>query len=270
MRSLIPILYLSSIVVSLVLSSCTTKNSDSKTIATPENEEDRKGATTTTTDWLAGDKKSDSLVSFEIADSMMFNQFDNNGLKQGKWKIYRNGKLLELEEYKDGKLNGTSTSYDTHGAVTFTREFKNGQEHGYTTVYHQVYSEEYKTAKMVIYFENGVKQWWAFPWDLEENIIPAKGFHLESTIDTVHVKVSYISGSPLYDGVVSRIGGEYGGPKRIGLHKSYYPDGQLRSIVQYDIDSIFLFDEQGQPLEPIHFNSIHSTMTFAEYFNKND
>lgn len=85
-----------------------------------------------------------------------------NGLPDGKWETYRNNKLHEKRQYKEGRLNGkvltyasdgktvvgegTATggkrngryaTYYSNGQLQKEQEYKDGKEHGYLRTYEQ-------------------------------------------------------------------------------------------------------------------------------------
>jgi hypothetical protein len=65
-------------------------------------------------------------------DGKPINQYDKNGLRQGKWIEYFNsGCISELKTYKNDKLNGpTESYYELKCQLHSTGYFKNGLRHG--------------------------------------------------------------------------------------------------------------------------------------------
>jgi antitoxin component YwqK of YwqJK toxin-antitoxin module len=58
--------------------------------------------------------------------------------KEGQWKYYYNdGTLRKIEEYEDGQLNGTKTSFAETGAMQEKAEVKNGKNNGRIITYNE-------------------------------------------------------------------------------------------------------------------------------------
>ena len=58
--------------------------------------------------------------------------------KEGEWRYFsrENGKLILVEENKDGKVQGNSTAYFENGVVMMERQFVNDQPEGHAKVYY--------------------------------------------------------------------------------------------------------------------------------------
>lgn len=61
-----------------------------------------------------------------------------NQKKEGEWSYYshENGKLILVEEYKDGKANGTSKLYYDTGMLMMERQMVNDQMEGHAKTYY--------------------------------------------------------------------------------------------------------------------------------------
>ena len=62
---------------------------------------------------------------------------DDNGLYQGEYKSYHNGKLLVHKYYKDDQLHGIFKSYHNNGKLYNICNFINGKEHGEDKFYNK-------------------------------------------------------------------------------------------------------------------------------------
>lgn len=163
------------------------------------------------------------------------NVTDSNGLKQGKWESYLNGKLWKIDYYKDDKLNGNCIKYQVNGDVQST-EYKMGIRDGYFLQY----SPDSIAAQFVTFWEQNEKKWSAFPWELCHLMRPLKGFITEQ--DTSYIKVPYNSGTLLYEGLIVRNNKEI---LPTGIHKVYYKAGGIKATIDYQSKNIKVFNENG-------------------------
>lgn len=79
-----------------------------------------------------------ALVKYYTSTGVFLSQGKMNGKKRtGTWLSYERatGVLVDKEEYKDGVLNGTKTSYYADGKVLQTQEFENDLAHGKKIMY---------------------------------------------------------------------------------------------------------------------------------------
>lgn len=180
-----------------------------------------------------------SSHSGAVQQEVQFNFTDSAGLKQGLWQTFHNKKLTKLENYVDGLLHGKQREYLGDGGVRETN-YEHGIQHGY----YLDYKVDSTAASYVSYWENGVRLWSAFPWELESYIVTVKGF-LTSQKE-VYIKVPYNSGKLMYEGKL--VTDDDGRCKAVGVHKAYYETGEIKSTVDYNIDSIFIFDQNGHLL----------------------
>ena len=103
--------------------------------------------------YATGDKKHlDGECRLVVSEREYLIAVFNDGLPDGKWETYRYNTLYENRNYKNGKLDGNVTTYDSDGK-TVVKEFtsSNGKRNGrYTTYYTngQLQKEqEYKDGK---------------------------------------------------------------------------------------------------------------------------
>lgn len=62
-----------------------------------------------------------------IIERERINRKDNNGLKQGIWRVYADNGLLQKEEsFKDDVLHGSYKEYDTKGNITMIMQYVQG------------------------------------------------------------------------------------------------------------------------------------------------
>lgn len=71
-----------------------------------------------------------------------------DGVRNGIWRKYENGKIISMVEYKNGIIDGTSTVFNNKGRLVKKMKFVNGKLNGY--------SEFYKRGKLIAiyYYEN--------------------------------------------------------------------------------------------------------------------
>ncbi len=97
------------------------------------------------------------------------------------------------------------------------------------------------TGLYVSLYQNDKFQWAAFPYELAQYIVPVKG--MQTQADSINIKVYYLSGKILYEGKF--YGEKNGAAKGCGLHKSYYENGEIRTVLDYNQDSITAYDNKG-------------------------
>ncbi len=171
---------------------------------------------------------------YETPDSL--NYTDPFGNKLGHWQYYKKGKLWKDLNYLDNELHGKCVQYFPDGVTEITH-YTRGKRDGFW----QSYEPNARTARFATYWENGQRLWMAFPEILVRQGIPIKGFLLD--IDSVEVKVPYVSGKLLYKGVVMR---QKVGFKCIGTHHTFYESGGIKVIADYDTDVYEVYDEAGK------------------------
>lgn len=179
--------------------------------------------------------KSDSIIENTQFNEEEYNLKDSQGRKQGKWITMLNGKPWKIEFYKDNKLHGQCFNFWANGEV-MRMEYEHGKRHGY----YLHYQPDSTVARFVVYYQNDTAIWHGFPSELVLYFIPIKGF--SSEIDSVYVKVPYVSGNLMYEGWVKN-DSEYN-THAIGLHKLYYETGQLKAWINYSEDSIIVYNKK--------------------------
>ena len=94
-------------------------------------------------------------------------------------------------------------------------------------------------------YTHNVQQWLVFPWELEAYIVPVKGG--STRLDSVTYFVPYLSGDSLYHGhmrAAEKLKDRY-----YGVHRAYDPGNKLKAIIDYDQDSMWVFDRAGRLTE---------------------
>jgi len=179
---------------------------------------------------------SNSVDTNEVAEQdTATNIKDAQGRKQGKWVTFLYGKPWKVDFYKNNKLHGQCYEYLANGEVLRT-DYINGKRYGY----YLHYQPDSTVARFVVYYQNDTAIWHGFPSELVLYFIPIKGF--SSEIDSVYVKVPYVSGNLMYEGWVKN-DSEYNTHAR-GLHKLYYETGQLKAWINYSEDSIIVYNKK--------------------------
>lgn len=166
-----------------------------------------------------------------------FNLSDETGLKQGVWKTYSGKKLVKLETYKNGKLNG------------LVEEWKNGY-HDISYYKNNIIDSLLLTYKLdstlcdfVIYFRNGKKEWLGFPTVLHHLAIPIKPFMIYK--DSIFISIPYMNGQTFYSGAfIKHKLTDEGIPT--GRHIMYYKNGKTKILYDYDTDQMKIFDNRGR------------------------
>lgn len=182
----------------------------------------------------------DSLTATAHAETQAENQLDSLGRKQGNWRTDLNGKPWKVERYKDGERHGVQQEFWANGEI-IESTYAEGLKHGAQSHYHP----DSSVANMYSWHERGNQVWMVFPWELERYIVPVKGW--SAGMDSVEIRVPYVSGQLMYSGYLNH--GERILDVAYGRHRAYYPDGQLRAIIDYDQDSMTIYSPQGAVLE---------------------
>jgi hypothetical protein len=169
-----------------------------------------------------------------IQDTLQFT--DENGLKQGLWKEYLNGKLWKEERYLNNTLHGLCNEYGEDGVI-YQSSYNNGKKNGLS----QTFIPGSVTALFATFYLNDDHQWLAYPYEMVQYIVPVKGPRTE--LDSTTIKIYYLSGQLLYEGKFH--GSKTGAAQGFGIHNSYYENGKNRSVLNYNSDSITTYDQKG-------------------------
>ena len=132
----------------------------------------------------------------------IYNQIDEQGLKQGCWKRSMNedGKtyLYAIERYKDGLKDGLSVYFYPNGKTQSESYFENDALNGLTRVYRPYgiiqYEENFKNGK-----SHGFKKYYNSKGELSEEQEYSDGtqtgfYHLYSKSERIVVESFYING----------------------------------------------------------------------------
>lgn len=192
-----------------------------------------------------------------------------NGLAEGRWKVYpenptdtfaqtvddyhlgkkhgwhyswNGAKLIEAYHYADGLPDGTFTRYEPDGEPEFILNYSQGKLHGTST-----YFKEGKKLKEENYFmdwKDGVQT----EYDRNERV-SKRAWYVEGILDSTNM---YFPNGRVairrYQGFTPAIKnytewdsaghllmqGNMRGENRDGEWKTYYPDGKVRSVVNYN------------------------------------
>lgn len=113
----------------------------------------------------------------------------------GEWKYYyANGVLKEVNSYKDGELNGKSTSYHENGKVHQEMMYENGMAQGYYRKFNQLgilmeegyYENNLLHGPITEYYYGGELSEKAFYWKGKKNGEQVS-YRLDGTIDDVFI-----------------------------------------------------------------------------------
>ena len=177
-------------------------------------------------------------------DSMV-NIVDSLGRKTGKWETKVNGEIWKTEFYEQGKLHGLQTQKLNNGEILETRYIK-GLKHGIS----QQYSEGDKVAKSITIYHNGKRVFSTFPQELSNGNF--KKAVLSTELDSIELKLKYLSGKKLYQGKIIKESSIKGVPG--GQHKVFYENGKTKFLLDYDIDSMYSYDKKGKPVDTLYFS----------------
>ncbi|MFZ1659515.1 MAG: hypothetical protein WAT61_11860 [Flavobacteriales bacterium] len=182
-----------------------------------------------------------SLIEPLVQGNGQLNFTDVKGRKQGHWITLLNNKPWKDEYFKDGLRDSVCKEYFANGDV-YQVTYANGLRNGLCSQY----DPDSTTAMFQSWYENDTSVYLVFPWGLAFYIVPVKGWHADK--DSVEVNVKYLSGQPLYHGYLNR-SSDTTLAVPYGEHRAYYNDGSLKATVNYDKDSMVLFNKKGQVIE---------------------
>ena len=160
--------------------------------------------------------KNDRLVASES-----FNRFNDQGLKEGPWKVFHpTGRLIETGFFVDGLAHGVFQYFDARGSLVRVREFRFGeevvQEESREPVIElqEIRREDGTLAETVTYVD-GVKQGVARRFDNQGQVVGGSVFANDALV---------AEGITLKDGT------------REGPWKDYWVSGSLKSEGWYEND----------------------------------
>ncbi len=218
----------------------------------------------------ATDKKTGKWEAYHISGKLMSTgSYDNNGKQTGVWKFYHpNGKLKKETLITDGEENGPYKAYRDNGNLSETGTFKNGKLDKEIKVYtwyggldeiHN-FKEGQHDGVYESYYPNG-KVNMTMKYTADKLNGPYKSYHpdgkidVEGTIkdnqkeglftarfrdDKIYVKKNYLLGKEngefvkYYENGKVRQEGVYKNEKPVGTWKSYYMNGQLDEVSNYN------------------------------------
>ncbi len=209
--------------------------------------------------------------TYEMFRGDTINFVDENGLKQGNWKIYNKTKNLEgyrddqvVEEgkYSDDKKVGIWVAYYPNGGAKSKITFKGGVANGYAIFYHKNgnVSEEglWKinrwVSKYKLYYEDG-----QLNYDFNYN---------ESGKREGNQLYYHPNGQIMFQG-------NWKEGKESGELKEYYDNGELKSVKvfnegKYEAAQTKTFEQKNLPIETIEKNPIQAKTTRTDTIKNNN
>jgi|GEM_PF-2109862 len=159
------------------------------------------------------------------------NYTDDKGLRQGKFDLYEDDKLLGFETYKNDKLNGPFEKY-RNASTLVTGTYTDGKLDGYWKL------RERNLLRMVVFYSMGEEIWSGFPLTDRNRYKATKGFGI-CTEDTVMVECPHTNNKLWYSGLFIN-------KKAVGIHKIYYPTGTIQFVCDYTRHNVQSFYENGK------------------------
>jgi antitoxin component YwqK of YwqJK toxin-antitoxin module len=200
---------------------------------------------------VSNDSIRDNIVndSNEKINPKRINYTDENGLKQGRWEeIGWKNRVVGMQTYVNDTLHGPWLS--THG-ITTSGFYENGKKQGYERQYY--HNDADSNTLAVGYYVDDIGLWFSHPTADHGLLKPVKGMNVQ--VDSVYVKAPFHDGSLWYEGLFLR-------DEAIGIHKVYYPNGELQGLVDYGEASFVEYDSLGNLLRQGHLR----TLTYKKRF----
>lgn len=240
---------------------------------------------------------------YETGEKQLEGEFIN-GLEEGEWNwFYQNGVKSKTITYKKGLPHGKSTTYYEDGTLSDSANYESGRLEGPFTLFFPDGSiaekGSYKRGKLdgenIVYFENGqksvestykngsIKGLWK-SWNEKGMLLQELEYIDKDAFNIVNVWDK--QGNPIVrngegyyksffeDGTLSDEGKVQNG-QRIGIWKTYYPNGKLMEEGTY-VDRIFKLNnsffedgsehiKSGNGYYTIHFDNSDVTYMEGEY-----
>jgi TonB family protein len=115
----------------------------------------------------------DQKFWYENGNQETTGSYDDNGLKGGVWRFWREDGTIRLEESRsEGKLNGESTYYYANGKRKYKKSFVNDRMIGDWILYYENGNVQEKRS----YNDNGKKHGVWKAWDLDSNLLYEKPY----------------------------------------------------------------------------------------------
>jgi uncharacterized protein len=219
---------------------------------------------------LENDELHGKQIYFDEKGNIDLERNFKNGKLDGEVKEFENGKLSTVENYKDGKLHGLSTTFYGNGSKRCELNFTEGERNGTLTCYYAdgtkssevVYNNGKLDGKYVIYNEVG------------------------DITYTANYKNDLLEGNyqQFFDGKVLKAEATYKNGKVEGNYKEYYTNSKLNSesfytagkitkTINYHItgekSSELIFDAKEQ-LTSYSYFSIRGEKYFEEIYKGNE
>lgn len=173
------------------------------------------------------------------------NEKDTLGRKIGRWETEVDGKVWKTEFFKEGKLHGIQTQNLDNGKVLETH-FSMGRKNGVS----QEYVNGSKVAEYLTIYQNDQRVFSTFPKDLYAGNF--KKIMYSTELDSIELKIKYISGNKLYEGKILKKSSIRGIP--VGVHKVFYENGKVKFELNFETDSIYSYNKEGIPTDTAFFS----------------
>lgn len=208
--------------------------------------------TTTTTKQISDLYASNCVSSPKNRTEDTINFIDSAGLKQGKWVETYKGETIEIKHYKNDTLHGPYI--DLNGNIE-ERYYREGKLDSMSSVYYGDRESLMRIAK----YDQGKKLWVGFPASGSQRIIPLKSFYI--FVDSLFIQAPYTNGNLWYEGSFYRkpdtTATRDTATVAYGIHRVYYKNGKLKSIINFKNKKLIKYDYQGNILFEADFKDQH-------------
>lgn len=219
----------------------------------------------------------------------------NDGIESGQWKwYYENGEIMRIGNYKQGLNDGVWINYYENGVISDSSVYCNGRLQGPTILKYEngvvfqkgEYKRDRQDGKWLLYYDNaqlnsegnyisgvlnGIWNYWLYDGgkSMEAEYENAEHFKILNTWDEKGVP-KVVNGEGIHemfyeDGTLMETGRISNG-YRIGIWKSYHPNGQLKSEGEHKKEQYFMknsFDINGTSMV------VDGKGEFIEYYPNN-
>ncbi len=187
------------------------------------------------------------VPEFQIPDDgdSTLNEVDTLGRKTGKWETEVDGKVWKTEFFKEGKLHGLQTQNLDNGKVLETN-FSMGKKNGVS----QEYMNGAKVADYLTIYKNDKRVFSTFPKDLFAGNF--KKIIYSTELDSIDLKIKYVSGKKLYEGKILKKSNIRGVP--VGIHQVFHENGKVKFELNFETDTIYTYNPKGFPTDTSFFS----------------
>jgi hypothetical protein len=185
------------------------------------------------------------IIQKDDDNDSTLNEVDTLGRKIGKWETEVDGEVWKTEFFKDGKLHGLQTQKLNNGEILETK-FSNGNKNGIS----QQYREGAKVASYLTIYSNNNRVFSTFPNEILNGNFKKVIYSTE--LDSIDLNIRYLKGMKLYKGKVLKKSSIKGVP--VGIHEVFYENGKVKFQLNFEIDSLYSFDQKGNPADTSFFS----------------